>query len=639
MTRSMVVVWLCAFVACGDDGPALSSDAAILDAPPDAPPDPPVMAMMMIDEDGGSVTTPNGEAEITIPPESVDGDTMITIAASTAPPPAGALGPVYQFGPAGLVFARPVTISLALPAGLADADIYWSKPAGASGYDNVGGTIEGGKVTTQIVHFSEGFVGAAQTARTVTGSQKVGWVSASGFKLIPTDLSTFAVAALVDNGSGGYTAIPGVGHSDGTFTIDNVPDGPYWLRVPGTLSSSAYYRTTANAVDAGYTAQGRPDAVALTTPTPLDLTVTNLAPWQAGDQIEMFSTENYSWYFQAEASAGNVPAVDATELANFTFDLSLAYAGTPHVIEGNHVPPDRFVVAQLARRTTTSNVSYNAMSRIFEPAPFTVTAGQTTSLTGAFTDVATGSTLALDIKAAAIRASLAEESRPCSVPSNWPYGWTIYVLGVAGGLQHGITGATADFLALDLPIDSPDVAGTDFTYGAPLQGTWGIYGDARFLQPCEFTPPGATSATMLNGGVGLYVAESVQQFGAGPLSVRLSQVRAPTINGNSLYSANTGIGLTPTLAWQAPTIGTPSFYEVEVWRIYADGDGAGQNARVAYFISDQTTLTLPAGVLATGQSYVFGISARKSSRSDASAFNREVLPEYAARILSLMQQP
>lgn len=641
--RDFVVLWIVAataVAACGDDDPGGGdpdggSDGAVLDAAPatDAGP----MVAEEVDEEGGTVEL-EGELTLEIPPGAVDGATMITVAVSSEPPPEDAAGPVYEFGPEGLVFAHPVTITLALPDGVSDGDVYWSRADGSGGYDNVGGEVDGDVISTQVVHFSSGYVGAAEDSRTVTGSQVETWVSAArAAENVPVDLTNFVVAALVDDGLGGYTTIEGVGNDNGTFTIEGVPDGEYWLRVPGQSYGAAHYRTSASAVDAGYTKQGRPDADAYTMPTDLVLNLTNLAPWQDGDQIEMFSSENYSWYFETENYAGNGPAASDQALTDYTTDLAIDFAGTPHVID--QAAGDRFVVAQLATRLTddATPVSYLAMSRLFEPPPFTVTDGQTITLDGAFTDVSVSNTLTLDVRMDAFRTAMTEETRPCDIPPDWPVGWIVYVLGIPGGLEHGYTGATADFLGLALDRGAPNFVATDMGYGVPLTGTWGVHGEARFNDPCMYSLP-ATTTPVVYGSVGMTVAEPVATMGAMPLEPRLSQVLAPTIDSLDLYAEQTGFGTTPTIAWTAPAVGTPAFYEVGIVRLYVDGDTTLRE-NIATFVTADTSLTVPDGVMSAGEAYVIAISAGMTGRTDPSAFNREVLPEHRSRVQSVIQRP
>jgi hypothetical protein len=71
------------------------------------------------------------------------------------------LSPVYRFEPAGLTFARPVTVTLPFAAAQGIAPLlFWSRRDG-SGYDMVASRVQGAFVVGAVSHFSTAFVGAA----------------------------------------------------------------------------------------------------------------------------------------------------------------------------------------------------------------------------------------------------------------------------------------------------------------------------------------------------------------------------------------------------------------------------------------------------------------------------------------------
>src|SRR5690349_18474869 len=120
--RSIGVWAVCGvWIGCGDGGGR--RDALIEDA---APPDAGAIAMKEIGIEGGKVEL--GGVVLDIPAGSVGGPTTITIEVSSQSAPGGAFGPLYEFGPPGLVFGHPVEVSLPLPASVSGADVYWSKP-------------------------------------------------------------------------------------------------------------------------------------------------------------------------------------------------------------------------------------------------------------------------------------------------------------------------------------------------------------------------------------------------------------------------------------------------------------------------------------------------------------------------------
>ena len=60
---------------------------------------------------GGKVTSPDGKAELKVPPGSVSGKTLFTITPAENPP-AGALGTVYEIKPSGTKFSRGATLTM-----------------------------------------------------------------------------------------------------------------------------------------------------------------------------------------------------------------------------------------------------------------------------------------------------------------------------------------------------------------------------------------------------------------------------------------------------------------------------------------------------------------------------------------------
>lgn len=76
---------------------------------------------------GGTATSGDGKASVTIPADALSNETAITVAPASNPP-AGNIGTAYEFGPSGTTFNKPVTISIgydeaALPSGVAESDL------------------------------------------------------------------------------------------------------------------------------------------------------------------------------------------------------------------------------------------------------------------------------------------------------------------------------------------------------------------------------------------------------------------------------------------------------------------------------------------------------------------------------------
>jgi hypothetical protein len=76
------------------------------------------------------------------------------------------------------------------------------------------------------------------------------------------------------------------------------------------------------------------------------------------------------------------------------------------------------------------------------------------------------------------------------------------------------------------------------------------------------------------------------------------------VGTNSFFSDLSGIGLTPTLTWYPPSIGTCDAYQVYVYRLDNDS-GNTVYGQVARLETQATSITLPPGLLNEGVAYVF----------------------------------
>jgi len=126
-----------------------------------------------IDASGGSLVV--GGAKLTIPAGALATAQTITMAVASDATPAGyeAYSPLFRFGPEGLTFAKPVTVSIPFtpPAGSAKIAVYWSR-SGSSGYDPLAATIAGSVATVDVTHFSEGFVAKGADSDSCPAPQK-----------------------------------------------------------------------------------------------------------------------------------------------------------------------------------------------------------------------------------------------------------------------------------------------------------------------------------------------------------------------------------------------------------------------------------------------------------------------------------
>lgn len=106
---------------------------------------------------GGSLAIA-GRVTLVVPALALTMDQTIKISdAGPAPASYAHASDLFHFEPAGLKFAVPAQVILAVPVRANDPGVYWSREAG-SGFDPLGGTVAGGLITASVQHFSDGFV-------------------------------------------------------------------------------------------------------------------------------------------------------------------------------------------------------------------------------------------------------------------------------------------------------------------------------------------------------------------------------------------------------------------------------------------------------------------------------------------------
>lgn len=556
-----------------------------------------------LDSTGGKVTLEGGPT-LTIPAGALDQPTNIQIVVTDAPGPVGVtpLSAVYRFLPEGLLFARPVTVTLPLSPGVNAASVYWSR-LGASGFDPIGGSVAGGLITAQTAHFSLGVAGPPSSTRTVTGVGQTTWISATTRVSQPIDFSADVIEALVmDPTTGDVTAYPGTagtGVAAGTFTIPNVPVGEYILHW-----RTHYIVTSSNTPDLGNLRGGRPPAerTPLTSATMLSLSVTNLEPWAPTTNgfLEFFSTETNMWDFGTD-QYGTLPA-GATS-TSLSFDLrnvtTVRSGSNPGGSEIHGSAGDSAYLGQLAARTSSNGTPYLAMTRLAALPSFDLVSGATISVTATMSDVSAVKTISYDY-----RGSLFREAVAAGNPQQGSFSGSTFVFGQPGSAEDGFYSSNADLLWLP-ELGASDVVTGTMTYGSPANaGLAGDWGELFWV------------SAVASGGERNEWLTSVASAQAGPIVPKASVPTGITLDGLPFYSGG-AIGATATLAWTRGPIGVPTFYRVALAEVVANGSGRPTFLGVGSFTTTSTTLRFPPNILLAGHSYIVGITAVVPTSPDA----------------------
>ncbi len=466
--------------------------------------------------------------------------------------------------------------------------------------------------------------------RTVTGYQFTTFIQPTKTTNVPTDLTTLMPRALVPNTDGSFTIIPGRGATDGSFVIDEVPHGLYYLQI-----GTSYYVTRANSFDLTSARLGRPDAAAPVATSTITLrTVTGLTSWVDGDELEAFAADADTWWFALQDV--NPITAGTTTLTNYSFTTQDANGS----FRGNLIRNDPFALIQLRGKQTAEGFFYRTATNFCQLPAFTQTDGGTSPLDGAFVPVPQTSMFTADFRTSQWDAAVGYNGtnltalHPQAIEFVGFENYFVSLLGNAGGPLHGEVGATIDFLFAPVP-HGADRVFANMSYGTPTPpGLWATVLDTRASGIVRLLLPGTTTSARVNVGIS---QNSLLAASSGPITPAMGPVRAPTIDGLNLFQPQSQqVKTSPTLAWQVPAIGKPSQYKVTVSRLIVMGASTVRTV-IATLFTTEPSLVIPPGVLTVGQSYVVTITADTTPNPDA-PFRRK-FPDAASTIASSIFVP
>lgn len=420
----------------------------------------------------------------------------------------------------------------------------------------------------------------------------------------PTDLSAHELSALIPDGEGGFAERTGSGAADGTFSIPDVPDGDYYLRVLTPGGAPYYLVTSSHTIDLGSWTLGRTARTGVTMPSDLIFTAGALDPWTSTDNLELFVPESGAngFYVETSASAG-LPGDGDTTLTGLTVDWSAIY-GEPWLIESaDHLMllqlatlPDAgtgTVVRALTKRTDDSGlVQQDGVELVIGTDFFPVTRDEDFVVTVAVPEFA----------------ALAADVTPGATGSQYAY---LFVDALPDAANLGFYASAPDLLIVDLPADATEDVPVAAAYG-------GFTGWDRFYAiehdfSRSYTAPGATSPRTIWAGK-YYQEASIADLPAS-LAPTLGPARSITVGGQPASADITGVGVTPTVAWEPPALGTADIYRVGVYRLYASS-GNTAYAWNGSVMTTGTSVVLPPGLMEAGQAYAIVLTAYATPNVD-----------------------
>jgi hypothetical protein len=208
-------------------------------------------------------------------------------------------------------------------------------------------------------------------------------------------------------------------------------------------------------------------------------------------------------------------------------------------------------------------------SRYFSPTNFTQPDAADTQMTGRFRTIGPSRNFRLNVKGADLAAATLA-GNPAATLTN-----TFLGLGAfPGNMSRGWSGSAPDLVSYDLNGDAPPfTANADLgsvMYGNPFPSTFTLFAVYQYSAQTSYLAPGAnTPAAITTGAYGNTV---ILPTATRPLGLMVGTVVQPAVGGSDFFAYRNGIGLTPTLTWKPPNMGTAHAYQLSVYQV-TNNDG------------------------------------------------------------------
>ncbi|MGQ0505852.1 MAG: hypothetical protein ACT4TC_11100 [Myxococcaceae bacterium] len=510
--------------------------------------------------------------------------------------------------------------ALALLCGCLEFDpqgLYACDPAAGEVCDQDGGTGE-----TLIIPGNDGSTPNFDAGPNAVIGQSLNYYVSS--KAAPTsspdDLSSGVEAYLLDGGA--FITLAGVGRKDGTFYIPNVPPGAtYYVRVGGDTSV-----TNARTLDFSDWTLGSANRGYARLSTPVTINISNVSTWTNSDVMQMVSLKAGLDYFYLPP----FPAVGSGPLVTANPDFQY----WPLINTG---AGDKVDISQLVADTADGGYTYSALRKTFSPTSVQMTDGMALSISGALVDLPASLPVTVDWKRSEFVAQ-----RAGMTPTQGTYYSYTNIYAVPQGNTLGTY-----FYGPHLTQYYSENLGTDvvmtFNFANPFADT-DLTGYTATSFNYDYALAGATTPLTYTASVG--GDDGVAAFSAGPLRPRLGPVRNARINNIPVTGANnvagqaiTNASLNPTFVWDAPTLGSPNLYRVEIFELRVNNAGQTVAEFIATVHTRELRAVIPPKTLTAGRQYFARINAIADVNRSPERPYRKSHPAALSQVLTVIFSP
>jgi cysteine-rich repeat protein len=429
--------------------------------------------------------------------------------------------------------------------------------------------------------------GDASTSEVRGTAMDIYYRSPTSTSTIARDLSGYVLQAFIADGSpGGFRTVDAT-ISGTAFTIADVPEGTYYLRMLAPLDPVVHFHETAShTIDLGTTRIGRSDGPLATKPTTLTLHLGGLSPTQAGDElyIQSYSTGLRRLFFADREMTGLDPY--SMEVQNIAPRLLDASKGDDLNVMHRHTS---YVQAGTFWSTIVDTFSTHSV---------TLSEGQETNVFGTFAAPTT-------TRSQHYQLDPASYARGLDIPGH--QGLLLFV-----DVFAGFTGARSAGPSL-FHIDQRSNRSTELregtvTYPDPFPDDWPRFVVVEPDGAVKYVPRGTARTTSTTS----YVPNTFARIPLEPTLSVVAPFRAPRsirVLGMDAKSARAVPfdGKRPATATWDPVPGV-SHYVVSIVHVVADGDDTKYDL-IATFDVSNNRVTMPSSLFQVGDSYFLAVAA------------------------------
>lgn len=394
--------------------------------------------------------------------------------------------------------------------------------------------------------------------------------------------------------------------SDGTFSVPSAPDGTYYLVLDtrATGFNVVVWETSSSTVAVDRVYAGRYDAALARSSTPVVVEVSNLVPWDDG--VLEVASSNAGVFGLLAGALFNAPglapgSVDTFSLPPVDWYTRMWVPYLPDAARGDDVWVHQLRKQAVPAGQPGAGRTYHAAARFARITDLTLQSGTASALRASLVDAAPR-TIALTVPVGQWEA-LARDMGPS--PTSLGMVLSMAATPFATALPAPwVEGGIPDLLYVNLGAGSPDLSSVPFTYGQFLDGRWHEVLISEFRAYVQYPVAGGSPVTMV---AKIHRAEAAPGDQA-TLTPVVSPPLNPVVNEKSLLQQETGVTTTPVLSWTPPRTGAPTSYELEVFRIGADGSVA----LVLHAFLRTPSFRVPGNILQPSTSYVARITAHSA---------------------------